>query len=309
VTFQYLPLRFRFVALTQVAFGRWLPGNAIRSALGASLRQVACVAGCGEPTECRRGTDCPYSFLFEPKLESGPSGMRHPPRPFVIRARPLAGKTIASGKQFDFGINLFELRRPAIEWLVDAFSRWKEDDQGPARSRVLLESVEVERPSGESQLLFADGAFLEEKPEPVSLSLDSIGAVSANKIQIDFVSPTEFKENGSVVESPSFGVLMRRIGERAHALCAIYGDGQLSVDWPRFTKAAEAVRTTYCRGIHAAVKRISRKTGSHPIGGFVGEMVYEGELSMFMPWLRIAEVTGVGRQTVWGKGEIRVRIV
>lgn len=305
--FQYLPLRFGFVALTPVSFGRWLPGNAIRSALGASLRQAECVADCRNGTECHGGDECPYSLLFDPKLEMGPSGMRHPPRPFVIRARALAGKSIPGGEWFEFGINLFELQRPATEWLIDAFSRWKDDDQGPARSRVLLESVELERPSGERQLLFADGALVCGKREPVSLSLEKIGALNANRIVVHFTSPTEWKEKGAIVESPSFGVLMRRIGERVNALSTIYGNGPLSVDWERFNKAAEGVRTTYARGNHAAVKRTSRKTGSHPIGGFVGEIAYEGELSAFVPWLRVAEVTGVGRQTVWGKGEIRVR--
>ena len=33
---------------------------------------------------------------------------------------------------------------------------------------------------------------------------------------------------------------------------------------------------------------------------------YEGELGEFVPFLRAAEWTGVGRQTSWGKGAITV---
>jgi hypothetical protein len=33
---------------------------------------------------------------------------------------------------------------------------------------------------------------------------------------------------------------------------------------------------------------------------------YEGELSEFVPLLRAACRTGVGRQTVWGHGEIAI---
>jgi hypothetical protein len=33
---------------------------------------------------------------------------------------------------------------------------------------------------------------------------------------------------------------------------------------------------------------------------------YAGELGEFLPWLRAARWTGVGRQTVWGKGDLRV---
>jgi CRISPR/Cas system endoribonuclease Cas6 (RAMP superfamily) len=42
------------------------------------------------------------------------------------------------------------------------------------------------------------------------------------------------------------------------------------------------------------------------LGGFTGEIEYQGELGEFLPWLRAGQWVGVGRQTVWGKGEIRV---
>ena len=44
----------------------------------------------------------------------------------------------------------------------------------------------------------------------------------------------------------------------------------------------------------------------HPIGGFTGTAEYVGDLAEFLPWLRAARWVGVGRQTVWGKGDVRV---
>jgi hypothetical protein len=55
------------------------------------------------------------------------------------------------------------------------------------------------------------------------------------------------------------------------------------------------------------VSRRSGRTGQvHSIGGFTGEAVYEGDLTEFLPWLKAARWVGVGRQTVWGKGDVRV---
>jgi CRISPR/Cas system endoribonuclease Cas6 (RAMP superfamily) len=55
------------------------------------------------------------------------------------------------------------------------------------------------------------------------------------------------------------------------------------------------------------VERKSGRTGQvHSLGGFTGEAEYEGALAEFVPWLRAARWVGVGRQTVWGKGEMRV---
>ena len=37
-----------------------------------------------------------------------------------------------------------------------------------------------------------------------------------------------------------------------------------------------------------------------------GEVEYGGELGEFLPYLEAGQWIGVGRQTVWGKGEIRL---
>jgi hypothetical protein len=53
--------------------------------------------------------------------------------------------------------------------------------------------------------------------------------------------------------------------------------------------------------------RRSGRTGQiHPLGGFVGEAEYEGDLTEFVPYLRAAHWTGVGRQTAWGKGALLI---
>lgn len=64
---------------------------------------------------------------------------------------------------------------------------------------------------------------------------------------------------------------------------------------------------TRCQLEHVDTVRRSSRTGQvHSIGGFIGEAEYEGDLSEFIPYLRAAKWTGVGRQTVFGKGEIWV---
>ncbi len=65
------------------------------------------------------------------------------------------------------------------------------------------------------------------------------------------------------------------------------------------------------REIHeVSAQRRSRGTGqTHSLGGFVGEVEYAGDLAEFVPYLRAGRFTGVGRQTVWGKGEIDVEVL
>ena len=57
---------------------------------------------------------------------------------------------------------------------------------------------------------------------------------------------------------------------------------------------------------HETERRSTRTGQSHSIGGFIGTVEYEGDLAEFLPILKAAKWIGVGRQSVWGKGEIQV---
>ena len=77
---------------------------------------------------------------------------------------------------------------------------------------------------------------------------------------------------------------------------------------PELSERARQVRMTTFRSEQIEIDRRSSRTGQvHSIGGLTGSAAYEGELQEFLPLLRAAEWTGVGRQTVWGKGQIVVR--
>jgi hypothetical protein len=106
---------------------------------------------------------------------------------------------------------------------------------------------------------------------------------------------------------PEFSILMARIRDRVSTLRALYGSGPLEMDFKAFGERAAQVRMTRCELRHAEADRVSAKTGQrHPLGGFVGEAEYEGDLREFLPYLRAAHWTGVGRHTVWGKGVVEV---
>jgi len=122
-----------------------------------------------------------------------------------------------------------------------------------------------------------------------------------DRLRVRFLTPTELKG----AERPEFGVLMARIRDRVSTLRELYGDGPLAIDFKTFGERASRVSMTRCELATVAAERVSRGTGQrHSLGGFTGFAEYEGDLAQFLPYLEIARWTGVGRQTVWGKGEI-----
>jgi hypothetical protein len=78
-------------------------------------------------------------------------------------------------------------------------------------------------------------------------------------------------------------------------------------DYRGMAERASAVQMTRCELTYANAWRRSSRTGqTHSLGGFSGFAEYAGAVEEFVPLLRVAQWTGIGRQTVWGKGEIRV---
>lgn len=146
---------------------------------------------------------------------------------------------------------------------------------------------------------------LQEHIEP--LRLDLATGEHAERIRIDFLTPTELKAGGQVVEAPRFIALFARVRDRINSLRTFYGESPLPIDFKSIAERAGAIRMTRCELRRVFPERKSGRTAQrHRLGGFVGVAEYEGDLTEFLPFLRAAEWTGVGRQTIWGKGSIRV---
>lgn len=212
-----------------------------------------------------------YASVFTPRSEEGPSGLADSPRPFVFRARHLDGVAIAPGELFGFQVNVFD---PASL---------------PAFGKAFAEFEQAELVS-------------QSDPVAIILNLDPPPSQNTHKLRVEFLSPTELKGSSQ----PDFATLFRSARNRISTLRALYGEGPLEMDFRGTGERAALVQMTRCELRTVDVVRRSGRTGQvHPLGGSVGVAEYEGEIAEFVPFLKAAEWTGVGRQTVWGKGEIR----
>ncbi len=231
--------QLRLVAKSPISFGAHGAANLIRGQFGKELFR--------ERPEL-------YQHLFAP-ISPGPSGLKDPPRPYVLRTRDLDGRSFRAGEEVQFRVHFFD-----HPW-VDA--------------------------------------------EPLILNLNP-GLDKVSRVKVEFLTPTELKGG----EGTDFGILFARLRDRISSLRDLYGKGPLEIDFRGMGERASVVRL-----IEESIQRVdrnrtSRATGdTHPIGGFIGESIYEGDLGEFLPYLEAGFWTGVGRQTVWGKGEIRTTVL
>jgi hypothetical protein len=277
--FEFCRLRFCFEALDAVLFPPGASANVIRGAMG----------------ECLQGMGPEAGRLVRPEAFR-PSGLKLAPRPFVLRTAPLDGRAVTPGEPFSFDLHVFELRVPVLHYFRDAFEAMAADGLGPGRGRARLNGVETLDLEGNP----AAAGF--RCLAPLDPEAEVIKAVT-----LRFLTPTELKAEGHVVDEPLFGHLFARLRDRIAMLCAFYGAGPLAVDFRALGERAAAVELERSNLTWEYASRKSTRTGqTHPLGGFTGTAEYRGLLREFLPWLRAAQWAGVGRQTVWGKGDVRV---
>lgn len=300
--FAVYPLAFRLRAMDSIHFPALKPGNILRGALGTIFRKIACVPDCPGVKTCELRRGCAYARVFEPGQQKGegPSGLADWPRPFVFRSAALDGRTVQAGEEFGFLLNVFEKSGESLPYFVRSFAELAREGLGPGRGRAELLSVDLPE-----ECLF-DGHSVNARVDPLRIPLGGEGNAISH-LRIRFVTPAEFKARGELSPQPEFGVLFGRARDRVSTLRALYGDGPLVLDFRAMGERARQIRITRCDLREVSVERRSSRTAQvHPLGGMLGEVEYEGDLAEFVPLLRAAEYTGVGRQTVWGKGEIRL---
>lgn len=255
--FELLVLRFRLAPIAALRFGQAGAANDFRGALGFHLPEA----------------------VFRPRRETGPSGLKDVPRPFVLRARRLEGRILSPGERFELRIHLFApAEKGAIVRAMESACR---EGLGPDRVPVSILQV------GEECQRF--DLSLRPCAPPVLL--------------VRFLTAVELKGWEGPPPLP-FPVLIARLRDRLSSLRSVYGPGPIPFDFQGLAQRAQRVRSLGCNLTHARAGRISRRTGErHPLGGFLGDCIYEGDFREFLPLLEAGVYTGVGRQTVWGKGE------
>ena len=310
--FEFYRFRFHFRAAGPLYFPPYQSGNIVRGAFGAIFRKLVCAPECPGTKTCQARATCPYARVFEPGPTGAPargrspSGLANWPRPFVFRAGRLDGRSIGPGEAFHFDVHIFDVRDPALPYFVRAFAQLAREGLGPGRGLAELTAVDqLDLEDAPAARVFHGGnsptgaaavpcrVDLASPPEPVG------------RVRALFLTPTELKGEGELAERPEFPILFGRLRDRIGALRALYGAGPLEVDFRAMGERAAAVRMTRCELQWVEACRHSSRTGQrHPLGGFVGEADYAGDLGEFLPYLKLAKWVGVGRQTVWGKGEM-----
>ncbi|MGH7450634.1 MAG: CRISPR system precrRNA processing endoribonuclease RAMP protein Cas6, partial [bacterium] len=307
-----------------------------------ALRRTVCVMGPQQPCPtCMLRKQCAYPRIFETLIEPGEPvprflrGLPTGPQPYIFE--PFDERRLYRPNEslsFDF-----ILLGQAIElhpFAIFAVSQMAEQGLGFKRMPFRLEKVSWQKANGkdsaEEWRLLYDGATkrLLETPTPqlVNPDLPSISIKEnwgelangqtgkprssfllneeTSGLTVNFVTSTRLKFNNDLAINFNFRMLVFKMIRRVLELAHFHVPGA-SMDWEfhDLLVAADVVKIVQhnLRWVDWE-RRSNRQKTEMMMGGFVGEMVLEGNLTPFEELLRICEVVHVGKGCVFGNGKM-----
>ncbi len=311
--------RFRFVLEPEdrLALHPRNPGNTLRGAFGSTFKRLVCPTPHECRDTCRLKATCPYGQIFEPSPPPGTDRLslnQDIPRPFVLRP-PNGIETMARpGDSLSFDLILIGKALDYFPYFLVTFRELGDQGIGLSRGRYRIARVSLLNEDGNDVAEVYSGCDNVVHPSPLRITYKDCCRLVAERfltqtrrVTIRFLIPTLLKADGKIVTRPEFHHIIKRLRDRINALAYFYCDDTLDVDFKSFGERAEAVRAASCKVRWEDRNRRSWKTGlAHDMGGFVGEVTYEGDLQEFLPLLTLGQYAHLGKYAVWGNGQYEV---
>lgn len=288
-------------------------GSTFRGLLGHELKRAACLTG--ESCErCREPGDCIYHYLFEtqaPPTNDPIRGSREVPRPFIL-IPPTVGRVLPAGQQADLALRIIGRATEYLSYFLYAIEQAGSRGIGRERRRFRLVKVsQIARPDNPPNVFYevgstGGGRYVSE-PAQGSLNQALRPLRLGRECEIRFLTPTRLKHRGQLVETPEFHVLVRALLTRLGILIGAHGKELLKLKYREIVKLAESATHDAQNVRWLDWQRYSnRQKRKMKMGGFVGRVVYRGDIEPFAPLLAAGELLNVGKGTTFGLGSFLV---
>jgi len=285
-------------------------GSTFRGVLGHALRRVVCPLKRQECVRCLLKEKCTYALVFE--TESAvplPAGSRvsSAPPPMVLQPPVSTGHEFKKGDTLECTLLLFGQINRNLPYFIYAFEQMGQIGIGRAingrRSMFVLESVT----SGDPAHTFysRDNPAISMNEEVENLTIGEASAPSTGRISMEIHTPLRIISRQVPVARLPFSLLMRNMIRRATSLLNVYGEGEPDLDYAAMVAQSEEVAVSANSLKWFDWKRYSSTQDRKMfMGGLIGTIEYEGELSAFLPIMRMVEKVHLGKNTAFGLGKV-----
>lgn len=275
-------------------------GSALRGGFGHAFRKVVCAVRKKECTDCLLKHKCAYSYVFETPPPPDTAIMRKYPRaphPFVIEPPDEQKQVYEPGETMGFFLILIGRGREYLPYFVYAFEELGKMGIGKGKGQYKLEKIYA---AGE-EIYTAETRTLKDPGNSLAIPDQNEPVTS---LTLSFLTPTRIKYEEQLTPDPEFHMLIRNLLRRISTLSYFHAQKRLDLDFKGIIDRAKSIRTVRKDIIWIDWERYSARQNTRmKLGGFTGTIQFDGNLTEFMPLLKIGEIVHIGKATSFGLGK------
>ena len=292
-------------------------GSTLRGGFGHAFRRIICAFKKKECTDCLLKHQCVYAYVFETPIPADAQIMRKytaAPHPFILEPDINNRQTFHKGEDFSFGLTLIGRATDYLPYFIYAFEELGRIGIGKGRGKYELRKVTEEGGKGhdlqEKRIIYSgDTKLLTQTNSPTQWADILINHPEpSNAIQVFFITPTRIKYNNHLIKDLEFHVFFRNLLRRISLLSYFHCGHRIDdTGFKDFIEQAGKIKTIK-RSLywHDWERYSNRQNTRMKMGGFMGEITYEGELRDFRPYIKLGEYMHVGKGSGFGLGRYRI---
>lgn len=314
-------------------------GSTLRGGFGYAFKRVICAIKDKECPDCLLKEKCVYSYVFETPPPSDTKIMRKyksAPHPFIIEPPPEKRRGFIPGNEINFGLTLIGRAIDYLPYFIYTFDELGRMGIGKGKGQYLLKEVSSQESKVKSEKTIEnEEAVIPAKAGiqgnsaiskiiydsetktlksfshrllPFEIELES-EARSPEHLTIEFLTPTRIVYDGHFIFDLEFHMLIRQLLRRISLLSYFHCGGDPSeIDFKGTIEKAKEIKVKEKNlRWHDWERYSARQDARMKMGGFVGEITFEGDIGPFMPLIQAGEVLHVGKGTSFGLGKYEVK--
>ncbi len=293
-------------------------GSTLRGAFGHAFKKVVCVKRERECEACLLKAKCVYSYVFETPPPSDTSKMKkypYAPHPFVITPPLEEKRTYHPDNFLCFELTLIGKAIDFLPYFIYTFDELGRMGMGKGKGHYVLEEVwaigpdsSLERGKERREMIYSGKDKVLRNPfRPISIDDLLTPQPKPMSLGLRFLTPTRLKFDGTLSPKLEFHILIRNLLRRISLLSYFHCGEELALDFKGLIEEARHIKVQKENLQWMDWERYSnRQETKMKMGGFIGSVIFQGELEKFMPFLLLGEYLHVGKGTSFGLGKYQI---
>ena len=283
-------------------------GSTLRGGFGVIFRRICCIKkDVIDCKSCLFKNKCAYAYIFatSPLPDSKRlRNLREIPRPFVIEPPQETKRIYKKGETLDFNLILIGKAIEYLPYFVFSFKELGNIGIGKHRGRYELTHCFNHK---KEKIYDSKDGILNNNNFMIDIEKQISSFSVTEHLKILFLTPTRIKIKGDLVTKPEFYVLIKALLHRISALAYFHCGLEPDFDYKSLISAAKRVKIKSENLSWVDWERYSfRQDTRMKLGGFVGEITYEGNFELFLPLLLLGEYTHIGKNCTFGLGKYQI---